>query len=66
MAAIRAGAYDFVRKDNLAALAPAVERALREREAIGAYRHFQVVEGMRSSFHPATRLVMCRAMSRAL
>ncbi len=38
VAAIRAGAYDFVRKDKLAALGPAVERALGERKTREARR----------------------------
>ncbi len=42
VAAIRAGAHDFVRKDKLTALGPAVERALREQKAREARRKADV------------------------
>src|SRR5260221_5394029 len=38
VAAMKAGAHDYVMKDNLARLAPAVQRELREAESRGARR----------------------------
>ena len=55
VAAMRAGAHDYVMKDNLARLAPAVERELREAEVRRERK--QAEEGLKQSEEEFRRLV---------